>query len=570
MPASVHDRRWCWILAVLCIIVVIVVIDNTIVNVALPVISRSLHASNSSLQWVVDAYSLPFAGLLLAGGGLSDRLGRKRVMQDRTCGSFGVFSFLSTAFSHDVSTLLIARALMGASGSSFIFPATLSTLTIAFADAKERAKAFGAWGAASGVAIAIGPVVGGLLLVHFWYGSIFLINAPLVGGALVATAYVMPESKSPLQRRVDIGGLVLGTTGVTLLTLATIQGPTWGWHSGSILGLYAVGAIAVVSFVRYELRREGPLVDVRVFANRAFSAGAGAIAMNYFALFGFIFLITQYLQLVRGYSPLSAGVHTLPDYAAVVMVMTPVSAVLAIKWGARYVVAAGLAIVGAALFWGGVVSAHAAYVGPVIAMMMILAFGFSLVNAPSTASLMGTLRPEQVGAGAAVNETTRELAGTLGVAVVGSILSSFFGPDVQSALGRFVGHGLSSSQLHAGDELDTGRSSDRCALSRRTSSGSGQRRHERLHERAAPRLSRRGWGCARRSGAGPSTHAERYRIESPAACAGRSDPALSAKRGSVKFVDEREIRHVATAELSWCVASDSPAHDDGGHRIVDW
>ena len=191
---------------------------------------------------------------------------------------------------------------MGAS-AAFIFPATLSTLTIVFEDAKERAKAFGAWGAASGVAIAIGPVVGGSLLVHFWYGSIFLINAPLVVVALIATAYVMPESKSPLQRRVDIGGLVLGTTGVTLLTLATIQGPSWGWHSASILGLYAAGVIAVVGFVRHELRREGPLVDVRVFSNRAFSAGAGAIAMNYFALFGFIFLITQYLQLCGATRP---------------------------------------------------------------------------------------------------------------------------------------------------------------------------------------------------------------------------------------------------------------------------
>ena len=443
MPTSPHDRRW-WILAVLCLIVLIVVIDNTIVNVALPVISRSLHASNSSLQWVVDAYSLPFAGLLLAGGGLSDRFGRKRVMQiGLAC--FGAFSLLAS-FSHDVSTLLVARALMGAS-AAFIFPATLSTLTVSFEDLKERAKAFGLWGAASGIAIAIGPVVGGALLVHFWYGSIFLINAPLVVIALIASAYVMPESKSPLQRRVDLGGLVLGTTGVTLLTLATIQGPTWGWHSPSVLGLYAAAALAVIGFVRYELRREGPLLDVRVFSNRAFSAGAGAIAMNYFALFGFIFLITQYLQLVRGYSPLSAGVHTLP-FAAVVMVTTPMSAVLALRWGARYVVAAGLAIVGAALVWGSVVTAHAAYFGPVVAMMMLLAFGFSLVNAPSTASLMGTLRPEQVGAGAAVNETTRELAGTLGVAVVGSIFSSFFGPGVASALRRFVGHGLTNAQLH--------------------------------------------------------------------------------------------------------------------------
>ncbi|HUY16887.1 MAG TPA: MFS transporter, partial [Acidimicrobiales bacterium] len=187
MPLSVHDRRW-WILGVLCLTVLIVVIDNTIVNVALPVLSRDLHASNSSLQWIVDGYSLPFAGLLLAGGGLSDRFGRKRVMQF-ALGSFGAFSLVA-AFSSSVPTLLVARALMGAS-AAFIFPATLSTLTVAFDDLSERAKAFGLWGAASGVAIAIGPVVGGALLVHFWYGSIFIINAPLVLIALVATAYVV-------------------------------------------------------------------------------------------------------------------------------------------------------------------------------------------------------------------------------------------------------------------------------------------------------------------------------------------------------------------------------------------
>jgi EmrB/QacA subfamily drug resistance transporter len=442
MPASTHDRRW-WILAVLCLVVLIVVIDNTIVNVALPVLSRDLHASNSSLQWIVDAYSLPFAGLLLAGGGLSDRLGRKRVMQVALC-AFGAFSLLA-AFSHSVPTLLVARALMGAS-AAFIFPATLSTLTIAFSDLNERAKAFGIWGAASGVAIAIGPVVGGLLLVRFWFGSIFLINAPLVLIAVLASHYVVPESKSPTRRRLDLGGLALGTVGVTLLTLAIIEGPSWGWRSASILTLFLVALVALVSFVLYELRRVGPLLDVRIFTNRTFSAGAGAIAINYFALFGFIFLITQYFQLIRGYSALSAGVHTLP-FAGVVMVATPLGAVAAIRIGARYVVAAGLLIVGAALSWGGTVAAHAAYFGPVISMMVLLALGFSLVNAPSTASLMSTLRPDQVGAGSAVNETTRELAGTMGVAIVGSVFSSLFAPGVRAALARYVGRGLTTAQL---------------------------------------------------------------------------------------------------------------------------
>jgi EmrB/QacA subfamily drug resistance transporter len=439
---SVHDRRW-WVLGVLCVVVLIVVIDNTIVNVALPVLSKDLHASNSSLQWIVDAYSLPFAGLLLAGGGLSDRLGRKRVMQCALV-AFGVFSVMA-AFSSSVTTLLVARSLMGAS-AAFIFPATLSTLTVAFESASERAKAFGVWGAAGGVAIAIGPVVGGALLVHFWYGSIFLINAPLVLVAVVASAYVVPESRSPQRRRLDVAGLVLGTLGVASLTFAIIEGPSWGWRSTSTLVLFAVAVLSLGSFVRVETRREGPLLDVRVFKNRTFSAGAGSIAVNYFCLFGFIFLITQYFQLIRGYSALSAGVHTLP-FAVVTMIATPLGAVAALKLGTRYVVSAGLLILGAALAWGGFVAAGAAYVGPIVAIMMIMAFGFSLVNAPATASLMNTLSPEQIGAGAAVNETTRELAGTMGVAVVGSVFSSLFGPQVRAALHPYLAHGLSLRDL---------------------------------------------------------------------------------------------------------------------------
>jgi len=444
MPSSVHDRRW-WILGVLCVAVLIVVIDNTIVNVALPVLSRDLHASNSSLQWIVDAYSLPFAGLLLAGGGLSDRYGRKLVMQV-ALGAFGAFSLMA-AFSHDVPTLLVARALMGAS-AAFIFPATLSMLTIAFENLNERAKAFGIWGAASGVAIAIGPIVGGSLLVHFWFGSIFLINAPLVLVAIVAAAYVVPESKSPQRRRFDFVGLVLGTAAVTLLTLAIIEGPSWGWRSTTTVSLFALAALTLLTFIVYELRREGPLLDVRVFSNRAFSAGAGAIAANYFCLFGFIFLITQYFQLIRGYTPLSAGVHTLP-FAIVVMITTPLGAVLALKFGVRYVVSAGLAVMALALIWVGVIVAHAAYFGPIIGSMITLALGFSLVNAPSTAALMSTLRPDQIGAGSAVNETTRELGGTMGVAIVGSVFSSIFGPGVRAALSPYLSHGLTKIELNA-------------------------------------------------------------------------------------------------------------------------
>ncbi len=442
MPDPGNDRRW-WVLGVLCLAVLIVVIDNTIVNVALPVLSRVLHASNSSLQWIVDGYSLPFAGLLFAGGALSDRVGRKRVMLT-ALGAFGAFSLLA-ASSHSVAGLLVARALMGAS-AAFIFPATLSTLTIAFQDERERVRAFGVWGAASGVAIAIGPVVGGLLLVHFWFGSIFLINAPLVLVTIAAGVAVIPESTSPRQRPFDWVGLALGTTGVTTLTLAIIQGPSWGWWSGRTVTVFGLSVAALTSFLLYERRHDEPMLDVRVFSNRTFSAGAGAVATNFFCLFGFIFLITQYFQLVRGYSPLSAGVHTLP-FAAVVMAATPLGVHLALRWGTRRVVVAGLVVMALALAGTGLVSATAAYAGPVVVLMIGLALGFSFVNAPSTAALMSTLRPEQIGAGASVNETTRELAGTLGVAIVGSVFSSAFGPGVRSALAPYVTRGLTRPEL---------------------------------------------------------------------------------------------------------------------------
>ena len=443
MPTFPRERRWL-VLLVLCIAVFLVVVDNTIVNVALPTLSRDLHASNSSLQWIVDGYSLPFAGLLLAGGGLSDRLGRKRVMQ-WALAAFAAFSVLA-AFSHHVETLLTARALMGGA-AAFIFPATLSTLTVVFEDPSERAKAFGVWGATTGIAIALGPIAGGALITHFWYGSIFLVNVPLAVVGIVAIALVVPESTSPVRRPLDPVGLLLGTSGVTALVLAIIEGPSWGWLSSSILGLFAFAAVVLTTFTRYELRRDGPLLDVRIFSNRTFSAGAGAIATNFFCLFGFIFLVTQYFQLVRGYSALSAGVHTLP-FAFAVMLTTPLGALAALRLGTRYVVALGLVVSGAALWWMSTLAANASYVGPIVGSMVTLAIGFSLVNAPSVAATMETLSPEQIGGGAAGNETTRELGGTMGVAVIGSVFSSLFGPDVRRALAPLRGHGLTLAQLN--------------------------------------------------------------------------------------------------------------------------
>ncbi len=428
-----HDRRWL-ILPVLCLSVFLVVVDNTIVNVALPSLSRDLGASTTQLQWIVDGYSLTFAGLLLAGGGVGDRLGRKGTMQVALV-FFGIFS-LFAALSTSTGELISARVLMGVA-AAFIFPATLAILTAIFTDHSERQKALGIWGATSGIAVAFGPIVGGALLEHYWYGSIFLVNIPIVIVTLIAGHFLVPVVGDRLTHSFDTTGVILSTAGVTMLVFAIIQGPQWGWSSAGTLGCFAAAAVLLVAFCLKELRTRMPLLDVRVFAIPRFSAGAGAIAVAFFCLFGFIFVITQYFQFVKGYSTLSAGVHTLP-FAIVSAVFTPVGAVLALRIGTRIVVAFGLAAMAGGLVMAGVSSTPSAnYFGPVIISMCLLALGLSFITAPATEAVMGSIAADQVGAGAAVNNTTRELGGTLGVAVIGSVFASAYGPKVLSALSPY-------------------------------------------------------------------------------------------------------------------------------------
>ena len=425
-------RPW-WILTTLCLAVFLVVVDNTIVNVALPTLALRLHASDSVLQWIVDGYSLPFAGLLLAGGEAADRFGRRRVMH-LALAAFAAASFLA-AISHSSRELLVARALMGAA-AAFIFPATLSLVNSTFPDPRRRTAAFGIWGATVGIAIAVGPIAGGYLLNHYWYGSVFLVSVPVALVAIAATALVVVESRSPQVGHFDGRGLVLGVAGITLLTYGIIEGPSWGWAHPTTVAVLLLSVVTLAGFCALERRTVAPLLDVRVFANRAFSSAAAAVAVSFFCLFGFIFVVTQYFQLVRGYSPLSAGVHTLP-FAAVTALVTPVGTWLTVRIGARWVVSGGLTLMGVALWWMATLSSNVAYLGPVVGSMMLLALGFSLISAPSTSTLMNALSASQVGAGAAVNETTRELGGTLGVAVVGSVFSSVFGPHIVRAFAHW-------------------------------------------------------------------------------------------------------------------------------------
>ncbi len=422
-------QRW-RILGVLCLSVFLVVVDNTIVNVALPSFARDLHSSNAGLQWIVDGYSLPFAGLLLVGGGLADRLGRKPVMQ------FGLVFFIATsvwaALATSTGELIAARAAMGVA-AAFIFPATLAILTSVFTDPSERAKAIGVWGATSGASVAFGPIVGGLLLQHFWFGSVFLVNLPIGLVTLVLGYRLLPNSSVPSTRRLDLPGVVISALGLTGLVFSIIEGPTWGWGSVRTIGGIVASCVVLVAFVLIELRTTAPLLDVRVFRIRRFSAGALSVAVGFFCLFGFIFLITEYFQLIRGDSSLVAGVHTLP-FAVATAIVTPFGAVLALKIGARIVVCSGLLLFAAGLTTMAMTTATASYWWTIVSSMVLMAAGLGLVTAPSTEGVMASLAEDQVGAGAAVSNTTRELGGTLGVAVLGSVFASAFAAQAIDAL----------------------------------------------------------------------------------------------------------------------------------------
>lgn len=429
--ATIHRRRWL-ILAVLATSVFLVVVDNTIVNVALPRLSTDLGASTTELQWIVDAYSLVFAGLLLAGGALGDRLGRKGALQIGLI----IFASMSTlgAFASSSGQLIAARGAMGV-GAALVFPATLAILTNVFTDPTERAKAIGAWSAVSGAAVAFGPITGGLLLEHFWWGSVLLVNLPIVAVSLVAGAVLVPTSRDPEVSRFDIPGIILSISAIGLLVFTVIEGPHWGWNSARTFGGFLLAAVLITGFVLRELRTDHPMLDVRVFRIPRFSAAAGSIAVAFFALFGFIFLATQYFQFVRGYSTLSAGLHTLP-FAIFAGTTAPFAARLAMRFGPRRVIATGLLSMTLGLVIASTLTTTTSYFGVVVWSMALMATGLSLVTSPATEAVMSSLPKEKAGAGAAVNDTTRELGGTLGVAVVGSVFASAYAPKIGEFLGR--------------------------------------------------------------------------------------------------------------------------------------
>jgi EmrB/QacA subfamily drug resistance transporter len=431
------------ILAAVCFAAFAINIDTTIVNVALPSLARQLGAGTRDLQWIVDAYNLTFAALVLAAGSLGDRYGRRPALLIGLLG-FGAAS-AAGALCSTPAELIGARLLMGAF-AALIFPTTLSVITNTFADRAERAKAVGVWGAVTGLGVAVGPVTSGLLLAHFDWRSVFVVMVPVSLLAAVAVYRTVPESRDPATPALDRAGLTTATAAMSALIYTIIEAPGRGWSSAPTLAGSTVALTVGAAFVTIERRREHPMLDVTLFRERAFSAASGAVTVAFFALFGFIFLITQYMQVIRGYGTLSTGARILP-VALSIGAASVLGANLAGRLGTRAIVTTGLALLGSSFLWIAQAGTATPY-SVIVLQMVMMGTGLGLTTAPATESILSVLPPARAGVGSADNDATREAGGTLGVAVIGSVYSSLYASRL---LHGAAGH-VPSAALHAAQQ----------------------------------------------------------------------------------------------------------------------
>ena len=428
-PNTGHPRRWA-ILGVLVISLLVVVLDNTVLNVAMRTIAdpqRGLGASQSQLEWAINAYTLVFAGLLFTAGILADRFGR-RITLTLGLGLFGAASLIS-AYAGSADQLIWARALMGL-GAAAVMPSTLSIIANVF-DPRERGRAIGVWAGAVGLGVAIGPIVGGLLLEHFWWGSVFLINVPIAFAGVALVLALVPESRDPRPGRIDVAGVLLSIVGLTLLTYGVIKGGEDGFGRLASWGTIAAAVAVLTAFIVLERRLRFPSLDVRLFANRQFSASVGMIGLVFFAAMGAMFFSAFYLQLVRGYGPLASGALFVP-FAVAQMVFAPRSAAMVKRYGPKAVSTTGLLLVAAGLAGWLLVTATTP-IWIVGALFFIMGVGMANVMPPATESIMSVLPREKAGVGSAVSNTVRQVGGALGVAALGAVISSYYRHDVADA-----------------------------------------------------------------------------------------------------------------------------------------
>jgi EmrB/QacA subfamily drug resistance transporter len=441
-----YRRRW-WTLVVLSVSLLIIIIDDSIINVAVPTLQRELGASATGLQWIVDAYIIVFAGLLLTMGSLGDRFGRKRFLQ------LGLVVFAGAsvlgAYAASTTQLIVARALMGV-GGALIMPSTLSVLTDVF-PRTERVRAIGIWTGVASLGIPLGPIVGGWLLEQFWWGSVFLLNVPIAIAALAAGLVLVPESRHPAPPRPDLPGLVLSVVALTALVYGIIQAPASGWTSAAVLGSLGLAVLAGAAFVLREARAREPMLDLRLFRNPRLGWGTVAMTLTGLAIGGLAFLLTQYLQFVQGYTPLQAGLRFLP-IAIGFGIASPITQRLVPRVGTTRTVAA-------ALGGGALLFASLSLVGPatsywlVGAALLLIGLGIGAALIPSTDAVMAAVPDQNAGLGSAINDTGRQVGAALGIGILGALANAGYrsgiggtvaslSPDLAAAAKRSVGAAL--------------------------------------------------------------------------------------------------------------------------------
>lgn len=422
-----HPRRWV-ILGVMCLSLILVVAGVSSLNLALPSIRDALQPSNTELLWIVASYALIFAGLLLPAGALGDRFGRKKALLIGLA-LFTIGALLATQAGGPLA-LILSRSVMGI-GAALIMPATLSIITVVF-PREERGKAIAIWAGFAGAGGALGVIAGGLLLQTFWWGSVFFINVPLALIAIGAVTRLVPESKEREERPLDPAGSLLSMAGLGILLYAIIQGPESGWTSAIVLGGLALAIVLLGLFLWWELRIEYPMLDPRHFRNRRFSLGSLTISSAFMVMFGFFFILTLFFQFAQNHSPLAAAVRALP-FAGTMIVVAPRSAGWAHRFGARAMVSLGLllAAVGLAMFSFVDVGTHYGFIAiPIV----IMAAGLGMLMPPSTEAIVSSLPQDQAGVGSAVNDTTREVGGALGIALLGSLMSQGYRAGIDEAV----------------------------------------------------------------------------------------------------------------------------------------
>ncbi|MFZ8910092.1 MAG: MFS transporter [Candidatus Nanopelagicales bacterium] len=432
-----HPRRWA-ILGVLVVSLLIVVLDNTVLNIALPTIQRDLGASAGELVWAIDSYILAFAALLFTWGALGDRFGRKRILVIGLI-IFGIASAAS-AFAETPAQLIAFRAVMGVGGAA-VMPTTLAIITVVFPP-HERGKAIGAWAGAVGAAVALGPVLGGLLLQHpdwsSWitgndWGAVFLINVPIVILGLIGVWRIVPESRDPHPRRLDLIGLVLSVVGLTLLIYGIIHASsTLSWTDPGVVLPMLAGIAVIALFLWYEARSDHKSFDVSLFANRGYAISLSAVTLAFFALSGITFTLPFYLQILRGYDTLAAGLCFVP-FAVGQILAAPRSAGMVLKFGYRAVMTTGLVLVAVSLI-GLLFIGMATPIWIVLVIFFIFGFGMGNVIAPASTVMQNVLPLARAGAGSAVQNTVRQVGGALGVAIIGTVLATQYATRVATSL----------------------------------------------------------------------------------------------------------------------------------------